>query len=106
MNVIWVISDSLRRDHVGAYGNKEIITPNQDIDSIQMKSYKRCKIEPITPGKNNGFILDTTITPASEHDSKYLPYLAIASCHTEEPIERIYADKGYIAQWNTGLKWN
>jgi arylsulfatase A-like enzyme len=30
MNVIWVISDSLRRDHVGAYGNKEIITPSLD----------------------------------------------------------------------------
>ena len=23
---------------------------------------------------NNGFILATTLTPASEHDSKYLPY--------------------------------
>jgi len=30
MNVIWVISDTLRRDHVGAYGNKEIITPAMD----------------------------------------------------------------------------
>jgi arylsulfatase A-like enzyme len=28
MNVIWVVSDSLRRDHVGAYGNKDIITPS------------------------------------------------------------------------------
>ena len=49
---------------------------------------------------NNGFILATTLTPASEHDSKYLPYLALASCHTEEPIEKIYADKGYRARWN------
>jgi arylsulfatase A-like enzyme len=30
MNVIWVISDSLRLDHVGAYGNKDIITPSID----------------------------------------------------------------------------
>ena len=54
----------------------------------------------ITPGKNNGFILATTLTPASEHDSKYLPYLTLASCHTEEPIGKIYADKGYSAPWN------
>lgn len=49
---------------------------------------------------NNGFILATTLTPASEHDSKYLPYLALASCHTEEPIEKIYADKGYFGEPN------
>jgi IS5 family transposase len=48
----------------------------------------------------NGFILATTLTPASEHDSKYLPYLALASCHTEESIEKIYADKGYFGEPN------
>ena len=30
MNVIWVISDSLRCDHVGVYGNQEIMTPSLD----------------------------------------------------------------------------
>ena len=30
MNVIWVVSDTLRRDHVGAYGNKTIRTPSMD----------------------------------------------------------------------------
>jgi IS5 family transposase len=49
---------------------------------------------------NSGFILATTLSPASEHDSKYLPYLTIASCHTEDPIGKIYADKGYRAPWN------
>jgi arylsulfatase A-like enzyme len=38
MNVIWVISDSLRRDHVGAYGNQEIITPS--IDAFAGKSVR------------------------------------------------------------------
>jgi arylsulfatase A-like enzyme len=38
MNVIWVVSDSLRRDHVGAYGNKEIITPS--IDAFAAKSVR------------------------------------------------------------------
>jgi len=49
---------------------------------------------------NNGFILATTITPASEHDSKYLPYLALASCHSDKPIKKIYADKGYYGEPN------
>ena len=46
----------------------------------------------------SGFILATTLTPASEHDSTYLPYLALASCHTREPIETVYADKGYYGR--------
>ena len=30
MNVIWVVSDTFRRDHVGAYGNRWIHTPSID----------------------------------------------------------------------------
>jgi hypothetical protein len=59
----------------------------------------------------SGCVLATTLTPASnsgpdgpparrEHDSKYLPYLTIASCHTTDPIEPIFGDKGYRAPWN------
>ena len=48
----------------------------------------------------NGFILGTTMTPASIHDTNYLPYLALASCHTKEPIKKIYADKGYYGEPN------
>ncbi len=43
----------------------------------------------------NGFILATELTPASVHDSTYLPYCVAASCHTKEPIKKAYADKGY-----------
>jgi transposase, IS5 family len=49
---------------------------------------------------DNGFVLATTISPASEHDSKYLPYLTLASCHTKDPIKKIYADKGYYGEPN------
>jgi len=49
---------------------------------------------------HSGFILATTLTPASEHDSKYLPYLTIASCHTNDPIETVYGDKGYYGHPN------
>ena len=30
MNVIWVVADTFRRDHIGAYGNPTIRTPNLD----------------------------------------------------------------------------
>ena len=64
--------------------------------------------------RENGFVLGVAMTPASasgpegsparrEHDTRYLPYLALASCHTEEPVKKIYADKGYCAPWNRGL---
>jgi IS5 family transposase len=49
---------------------------------------------------NNGFVLATTMTPASVHDTNYLPYLVIASCHTKDPIEKVYADKGYYGEPN------
>ncbi len=49
---------------------------------------------------NNGFILATTLTPASVHDTNYLPYLIVASCHTKDPIKKVYADKGYHGEPN------
>ena len=49
---------------------------------------------------NSGFILAATLTPASIHDTNYLPYLTIASCHTKDPIEKVYADKGYFGRPN------
>ena len=49
---------------------------------------------------NNGLLLATELTPASHHESPYLPLCAAASCHTEEPIKIIYADKGYFGEPN------
>jgi IS5 family transposase len=48
----------------------------------------------------SGFVLATMVTPASVHDTNYLPYLTIASCHTEDPIKEVYADKGYHGEPN------
>ena len=50
---------------------------------------------------NNGFVLATTLSPVSVHDTNYLSYLTVASCHTEEAIEKVYPDKGYCALWNS-----
>ncbi len=48
----------------------------------------------------SGFILAATLTPASIHDTNYLPYLTVASCHTKDPIKKVYADKGYFGHPN------
>ena len=50
--------------------------------------------------EHSGFILAATLTAAWVHDTNYLPYLTIASCHTKDPIEKVYADKGYFGQPN------
>jgi IS5 family transposase len=52
---------------------------------------------------NYGFVLATELTPSSVNDSIYLPYCVIASCHTEEPIQKVYADKGYYGKPNSGF---
>ena len=36
MNIIWIVSDTLRQDHLGAYGNQQIRTPS--LDSLATKS--------------------------------------------------------------------
>ncbi len=38
MNVIWMVADTLRRDHIGAYGNREIHTPS--LDALAAKSVR------------------------------------------------------------------
>ena len=49
---------------------------------------------------NHGFILATKMTPASVHDTNYLPYCTAYSRHTSQPIETVYADKGYAGKPN------
>lgn len=49
---------------------------------------------------NNGFILATILTPASYHESRYLPYCTIYSLHTDQNLKKVYADKGYFGEPN------
>lgn len=49
---------------------------------------------------NHGFILATTMTPASVNDTNYLPYCTAYSRHTKQPIEKVFADKGYAGRSN------
>ena len=52
---------------------------------------------------DHGFVLSTDLTPASVSDSIYLPHCIAASCHTEDPIGKVYADKGYYGKPNRGF---
>jgi len=45
---------------------------------------------------NHGFVLATTLTQASVNDTNYLSYCTVYSRHTKQPIEKVYADKGYL----------
>ena len=38
MNVIWIVADTWRQDHIGAYGNKGIHTPS--LDALAAKSVR------------------------------------------------------------------
>jgi len=49
---------------------------------------------------NHGFVLATTLTPASESDTRYLPYCTAFSRHTKQSIKKVYADKGYFGEPN------
>jgi arylsulfatase A-like enzyme len=41
MNVIWITSDTFRRDHIGAYGNKQIQTPSLDMLAVRSVRFQR-----------------------------------------------------------------
>jgi IS5 family transposase len=48
----------------------------------------------------HGFVLATTMTPASVNDTNYLPYCTVYSRHTKQKIKQVYADKGYAGKPN------
>lgn len=48
----------------------------------------------------HGFVLATTLTPASVNDTNLLPYCTAFSRHTKQKIKKVYADKGYAGKPN------
>jgi len=49
---------------------------------------------------NHGFILATTMTPASVNDTNYLPFCTVFSHHTRQSVKKVFADKGYAGAPN------
>ena len=68
-------------------------TVKNDVPHYGFKEHTSVDVE-------SGFVLATEVSPASHHDSPYLPYCALASCHTDKPIKIVYADKGYFGEPN------
>jgi len=64
------------------------------------RAYKWVQKQLLHGVRKDGFVLATNITKASEHESRYLPYMVLVSCHTGNKISRVYGDKGYRAPWN------
>ncbi len=48
----------------------------------------------------HGFVLATILSKASINDTNYLAYCTTFSRHTEQPIKKVYADKGYAGKPN------
>ena len=49
---------------------------------------------------NHGFVLATTLTPASVKDTNYLSYCTAFSRHTQRKIKKVYPGKGYSGKPN------
>ncbi len=54
----------------------------------------------------HGFILATIHSPASVHDTNFLQYCTVFSRHTNKPIKKVYADKGYAGLPNRNFLSN
>jgi IS5 family transposase len=48
----------------------------------------------------HGFVLATTLTPASVNDTNDLSYCTAFSRHTKQKFKKVYADKGYAGKPN------
>ena len=81
-------------------GNPKKFTRDIDSDwTFKNEKYHYGLKEHAAVDTDNGFILSTTLSPGSHHDSKYLPYAVIYSMHADK-IQTAYADKGYAGAPN------
>jgi IS5 family transposase len=81
-------------------GNTKKFTRDIDSDwTFKNEKYHYGLKEHAAVDNDNGFILSTTLSPGSHHDSKYLPYAVIYSMHANK-IKTAYADKGYAGAPN------
>lgn len=82
-------------------GNAKKFSRDLDSDWVVQKDTPHYGLkEHAAVDTNHGFILATTVTPASVNDTNYLPYCTIYSRHTKQPIEKVFADKGYAGKPN------
>ena len=82
-------------------GNIRKFSRNLDSDWVVQKDDPHYGLkEHASVDTNHGFILATTMTPASVNDTNLLPYCTVYSRHTEQPLAIVFADKGYAGKPN------
>ena len=105
MNIILIVSDTLRRDHLGCYGNAWIHTPHLDRLSEQAITFDRCYASsfPTMPARADMFTGKYTFAfmgwgplPKEETILAQLLREAVESvlAQTYRPIEIIISDDG------------
>ena len=91
MNLILIIIDSLRKDHVGAYGNEWIKTPN--LDAFFRESVRFTRAYPES--------LPTLPMRRSTHTGKRIfPFRGWVGQPTSYPIKDIFKSNTWIPGWN------
>ncbi len=94
MNIIWIVSDTLRRDHIGVYGNKTIHTPSIDALATKSVRFDRCYAAsfPTMPTRADYFTGRFSASfmkwgPFSETDVTLAQILSKAGFHTAAIVD-------------------
>jgi len=75
MKVIFIMADSYRRDHIGAYGNRWIHTPNLDALAGMSNVFERCYIGSFPTGPNRR---DIVLSKGHKPNHAFNPWINIA----------------------------
>lgn len=88
MNVILIISDTFRRDHLGCYGNSWIRTPHLDRFAAKAVVFDRCYAASFPTMPNRADLL------TGKHTFTYLGWAPLP--HTEITLPALLAEAGYL----------
>jgi len=100
MNVIWIIADTLRKDHLGCYGNDTIYTPSLDALAARSMRFDRhyAGTFPTMParadfytGRWTGCFMGWAPMP---RDQVTLPQLLMKDCHTAAIVDTPFYLRG------------
>jgi arylsulfatase A-like enzyme len=109
MNVIWIVSDTFRRDHLGAYGNKKIRTPSLDALASRSVRFNRHYMAsfPTMPARADFMTGRHTMSfmqwePLSKREFVFAQILSDKGIHTAAVVDTpffvrngMYYDRGF-----------
>jgi arylsulfatase A-like enzyme len=109
MNVIWIVSDTFRRDHLGSYGNKKIRTPALDALAARSTRFNRHYMAsfPTMPARADFMTGRSTMSfmqwePLSKKETTFAQHLSSRGVHTAAVVDTpffvrngMYYDRGF-----------